>query len=774
MLAGYVQDSLTGEKLIGATLFLPQNGAFSITNDYGFFSVNAGNKGGVEVEVSYLSYEKRIFRFFMTGDTTVILDLQPAANQLSTVEVKVFRPGNAPPKTEGSIVQLSQKEVKQLPKLLGEADALRTLQLLPGVQGGAEGSSSLYVRGGSPDQNLILLDDVPLYFANHLGGFVSVIDANAINSIKLYKGGFPARFAGRLSSVLDIRLKDGGTDQWEKLFSIGVLSSRLSLSGPLVKGKVTMLATLRRSNLDLPTRLASLVRSGQEFSAGFYFFDGTLKINYQISPRDRVHFSFYAGEDRLFIAQNQENEFQGELYTLNSRTKNNWGNRAAALRWSHLYSERFFANYVLSWSRFSYFNGLNAKQTPQDPESLPRQVISELTSGIDDLNLRLHHEVHGKILFRFGLLASVSSFEQPGIYLLQRKENGQQIEQTEGGSIKGGQSAGAYLEVEPVRSGNFTVNAGGHAGFFFTDGKAFPTLQPRLAANCHLGSGFSINSSYARMVQNLHLLSNSGAGLPTDLWLPATKAVRPSASDQLSMGAQWEKQGFSVEADVFHKWLRGLIEFRQGASFFAGGGDWQNKVETGGRGRVYGVELSVKKKMEKLNAWVAYTWSKNTRTFNNLNEGEPFPYKFDRPHVLDIVAIWEPNPRFNMSMTWAFESGTAITLANARYELETWDVNPNSLRYEIEFGPHDAQLFNKRNNYRLPNYHRMDINFNFIKTYKKKGKERTRTLSTGVYNLYNKLNPYFLFFDQNEEGKVRLYQFTLFPALPYLSYEVKW
>lgn len=210
MLAGYVQDSLTGEKLIGATLFLTQNGAFSITNDYGFFSVNAGNKGGVEVEVSYLSYEKRIFRFFMTGDTTVILDLQPAANQLSTVEVKAFRPGNAPPKTEGSIVQLSQKEVKQLPKLLGEADALRTLQLLPGVQGGAEGSSSLYVRGGSPDQNLILLDDVPLYFANHLGGFVSVIDANAINSIKLYKGGFPARFAGRLSSVLDIRLKDGG------------------------------------------------------------------------------------------------------------------------------------------------------------------------------------------------------------------------------------------------------------------------------------------------------------------------------------------------------------------------------------------------------------------------------------------------------------------------------------------------------------------------------------------------------------------------------------
>ena len=778
-LAGYIQDSISGERLIGATLHtVPDYASSTITNEFGFFSLEINQGKTSRIKVNYLGYESRLFELSPSQDTTLVFELPPSQNELSTVEVKAQN--YALPKTSGTIVQITPKEIKQIPRLLGETDALRAFQLMPGIQGGSEGSSALHVRGGSPDQNLILLDDVPLYFANHIGGFVSVIDADAINSIRLYKGGFPARFAGRLSSVVDVRLKDGGFDKWKKQFSLGVLSSKISFSGPIKKDKVSALVTLRRSNLDLLTRIASLMNSGGEFSAGFYFYDGTAKINYKISERDRVYLSFYAGQDRLFIKQNSEDEFQGEQYTLKSRIGNNWGNIAGAIRWNHLYGERFFANYILSYSRFNYSKGLDVNRTVENTDTPPQKNIADLTSGIQDFSLKLHHEFHGKSIYRFGLTADTPRFRQPGIYLFQQRPDEENIEQSEGGKIRQSSTLGAYIEVEPELGKKLTMNIGLHTALFFTDKKVLPSLQPRFVANYAINENFSINTTYSRMVQNLHLLSNSGAGLPTDLWLPATDRVRPTIADQVSIGTQWNTNGFSFEFDAFYKKMYGQIDFRQGASFFTGGEDWQDNVEIDGKGTVYGTEFLLKKNTGKFNGWLAYTWSKNTRIFDNLNSGRAFPYKFDRPHVLDIVAIWQPGPKVSMSATWTLESGQAITLADAQYALETFDLydsSQNQLNFEphnqLNFGPHNAQLFDQRNNYRMPTYHRLDVNFNFTRKGTRKGKSQTRITTLGVYNLYNKHNPYFIFYDRNEQGDTSLHQFTLFPILPYISYELK-
>lgn len=415
---------------------------------------------------------------------------------------------------------------------------------------------------------------------------------------------------------------------------------------------------------------------------------------------------------------------------------------------------------------------MDVNRTVENSDTPPQKNIADLNSGIQDFSLKLHHEFHGKSVYRFGLTADAPRFRQPGIYLFQQRPDEENIEQSEGGAIRQSSTLGAYVEVEPELGKKLSMNIGLHTALFFTDKKIFPSLQPRFVANYAMNEKLSFNTTYSRMVQNLHLLSNSGAGLPTDLWLPATDRVRPAIADQVSLGGQWNTDRLSFELDAFYKKMYQQIDFRQGASFFTGGEDWQDNVETNGTGIVYGAEFLLKKKTGKFNGWLAYTWSNNTRIFDNLNSGVAFPYKFDRPHVLDIVAIWQPSHKVSMSATWTLESGHALTLADAQYALETFDLY-DSPYYELNFGPHNAQLFDQRNNYRMPTYHRLDINFNFTRKLTRKGKPQTRVTTLGIYNLYNKHNPYFIFYDKNEQGNTSLHQFTLFPILPYISYELK-
>lgn len=766
-IGGFVSDATDGEKLIGATVAVfPGNGA--ITNEYGFYSIRATPADSIVIRVAYVGYITQTIALVGQRDTFLNIHLLPAG-ALQEVEVVALREPIKP--TDGAVVALASGQIKQLPRLLGEADALRAFQLLPGIQGGAEGSSALHVRGGSPDQNLILLDDIPLYFVNHLGGFLSVIDANSINSIKLYKGGFPGRYAGRLSAILDVRLKDGNLKEWEKQVSVGVLSSKISVSGPLKKDKASVFISARRSNLDYLTRLQSLFQRDNKFNAGFWFYDTTLKLNWNLSKKDRLMVSSYTSADQLFLDQQQKkNDANPPLRSAASVT-NGWSNVGVGLRWNHVFSERLFSNFTTSYTRFVYQNQVSAQRWEGPKlDSLVQGFSNSLHSSINDWSNKaiLSWNLGNQKVVRLGMNSVLHFFGQPGTTFQQQGQN--PLDVRFGGQRLRSVEHGIFGELEGQLGERLNYNVGLHVAALWLRQTVFFSPQPRLNVVYQVSSRANIRFSYARMTQFLHLLSNAGAGLPTDLWVPATNAVPPSASDQVGMATGWTFPGqVTLDAEVYYKNIRNLIEFQQGASFSSSGGDWQTKVFTGGQGIVYGAELLLKKNAAKWEGWISYTLSRNRRQFEQLNNGAFFPYKFDKPHVLHVVGTWKMAKGTNLSATWNFESGQAITLPTLGYAIETFGVQANGL--QNGFYPGDAYLYAGRNNYRLPNYHRLDINYNKTTVKKsKKGQSYERTWSVGAYNLYNRQNPYFVFYDQ-KDSQPQLFQLTLFPVLPYASVE---
>lgn len=766
--AGYVVDSFNMERLIGASIFQKSQKRYSRTNEYGFFAFETEKEDSIVLETSYVGYRPKKTTIYLSKDTIVYIKLHSAAT-LQEVEIKSARDGIKG--TDGSVLLLNSKQIKALPRLLGEADALRAFQLMPGVQSGSEGSSALYVRGGSPDQNLIILDDIPLYFVNHLGGFLSVIDANSISSIKLYKGGFPSRYAGRLSSILDIRLKDGNMKKWDKSFSAGILSSRASISGPIVKGKSSVLVTVRRSNFDYITRLKTLFQGKEKFSAGFWFYDATLKANWNIGKKDRLLLSFYGGMDDLFLRQRQQNTVANEEFTTTSKVSNRWGNAGVGLRWNHIFSESLFGNLAVSYTGFRYTNGLEAQRYLESEDSLVSSFSNALRSKIQDISTKGTFEWHRarNLVVRFGATAILHRFRQPGTEFSQTGINDVSVRY--GGDYLASFESGIFGEADGSWGNKVDYNAGLHFAALQVGQSWFLSPQPRLNIVYKAAERLTIKGSYARMTQNLHLLSNAGAGLPTDLWVPTTPSVRPATSDQVEVGMSTDiaSSGILIELEGYYKKMKHLIEFQQGASFTSSGGDWQEKVEKNGTGVAYGIELLVRKTSPKVEGWVSYTLSKNQRKFENLNQGHYFPYKFDRTHVFHLVGIYRINKRCTMSGTWTFETGQAITLPSASYQIETFGQSGASGIYG--FNPGTAYLFTGRNNFRLPDYHRLDIAFNLTKNIKRKARAVERIWSIGVYNLYNQQNPYFVFYDQNKQQQTKLYQVTLFPFLPFANLE---
>ncbi len=769
-ISGTVSDAGSQERLIGAYVIDPASNERSVTDAEGRFSITLERTDSATLTLSYLGYETLHQWIPASRDTFLQLKLRPNSSTIVTVEVKARR-NYLVPRTEGSVARLSAETIKKLPRLFGESDPLRALQLLPGVQNGAEGSSALYVRGGSPDQNLILVDNIPLYSPTHLGGFFSIIDPEGINAISLYKGGFPARYSGRLSSIVDIRLKRGSPDKWSRTFSFGLLSTKLALSGPLVKDRLTVAAAVRRSNLDLPVQLARPFRRDAPFHAGFFFYDATIKAVYRLPGGDELTLSAYGGSDKLFLDQNSvTTESVRPQVTQNGSLSTQWGNQAIGLQWNRTVSPRLSANYALAYTQYRYRDIFEAAITTEDPARSDLNIDNYLGSGIQDWSLRLHHELRTRHAYRFGFTANLPAYRQP-LIKLRRMENGREEVRETGGRELTTFQAGGFLEFEPTLNGPWEVNVGAYAGAYLVGGRILPTLQPRLSVSYPVNDRYTAFVHYARMVQPLHLLSNSGTGPPTDLWLPATARVRPGRSEQFSLGGRYDRGRWLVEAETFYKRLSRQIDFRDGASFFAGGGDWQDRVSTGGRGNVIGTELLVKYTAPQLQAWAAYTLSRNTRRFDDLNAGRTFPYRFDRPHMISLVGMWQPKQKFNASISWTVESGNAITLPSASYEVEALDriKDPDARIPPIRFGPQTAYLYASRNNARLPTYHRLDVNVDFIKYVTKKGKERKRTTSLGLYNAYNRLNPYFVFYDQAPDGGQQLQSLTLFPVVPYIS-----
>lgn len=769
-ISGYVMDAKSKETLLGATVFDALANKGCVTNSYGFYTITLP-EGEVSLQVAFVGYEQQQHRFKLVNDTTLSFYLQ-SNNELEEVVIEATKSNINAKNPQMSIVELPVQQIKSIPTLFGETDVLKAIQLLPGVQNGTEGSAGMYVRGGGPDENLILLDGVPVYNANHALGFFSVFNADAIKNVTLYKGSFPAHFGGRLSSVLDIRMKEGDMQEYHGNASIGVISSKVNVEGPIVKDKLSFSFSARRTYSDLLAKPAFwLVNSGDngnKLDFGYNFYDINGKINWKISDKDRLYLSCYTGDDHLHYSI----KMQFEDYDLNYSTFNklnwNWGNTVAALRWNHVVSNQLFMDASINYTQYRHKLG-SELQNNVEVYGEAEELYTNLTykSGIHDLTARLdfdykpspNHEI------RFGGSYTYHVF-RPDVQTMYYSGTYMNLDTVVGSPNVFAHETSLYAEDNMTLGDIFRINIGANYSTFTVEGKTYQSLQPRASLSVMLASNFSLKAGYADMSQYVHLLSNSSLSLPTDLWVPVTATIEPMKARQVSLGCFYEiPQLFDISVEGYYKTMDNLIEYRDGASFFGSRESWEDKVCTG-RGWAYGVEVLLQRSFGKTTGWIGYTWAHSNRLFDRpgqeINEGQVFPAKYDRRHDISITVQHRINKEFEVSGTWVFSTGNYGTLGVEKYYNGSWIFVPDVDAIE-------------RNNYRMPNYHRLDLGMNYYIDFEKHG---TGILNLSVYNAYNHKNPFIVYsgYDYESETETpqkKLYQLTLFPIIPSLSFSYK-
>lgn len=777
-ISGYIQDLDSGEKLITANVYDYQSEKGAVSNTYGFYSLTLP-KDSVLLTISYIGYKDQNLSLFLDQDITLNIDLT-AELAFEEVEVVAKKKDRIEERTRMSTVEVPVAQIKQIPALFGEVDVLKALQLLPGIQSGGEGQNGLYVRGGSPDQNLILLDGVPVYNASHLFGFFSVFNADAIKDVTLTKGGFPARYGGRLSSVIEINMKEGDMNDWHGTGTIGLIASKLTLEGPIKKDKTSLIISGRRTYIDLlakPFIKNSFESDGSTGGLGYFFHDINAKINHKISEKDRLYFSVYAGKDKFSFREQSRDNFGGNQNEYTTEAGLNWGNVTSALRWNHLWSNKLFSNASLTYSQYNF----DTKAEEEDINVFDgrREASSfalNYNSGINDLSAKIDFDFipNPEHYFRFGASVINHTFK-PGAFnldIFSEDDFGTfTLDTLLGQPDVNAWEFATYVEDDFKIGDNFKVNAGLHFSGFSLSEKTYLSLQPRLGMRYLLPDGTAIKASYAQMRQYVQLLTNDGIGLPTDLWLPTTARVKPQDSWQVALGAaKTFNKKYEISIEGYYKDMTNLVSYKEGASLFQLN-DWQDRV-TQGDGESYGAEFFVQKKTGRLTGWIGYTWSKTTRTFAELNFGKTFDFKYDRRHDLSIVATYRLAPRVRLSGTWVYGTGNAVTLANSNYRVSYPNMSfPANLRSVFDGGSRRVEYYEDRNNFRMKPYHRMDIGMEISK----QKKRYKRTWSLGAYNVYNNQNPFFIFVDSefdNNTGTSEnvLKQASLFPVLPYFAW----
>ena len=800
-ISGYLKDAETGESLLSATVYEALSQKGTITNPYGFFSLTLP-AGPVELVATYSGYQPQKLAFDLQNDTSLTFEL----GYLSLQEVDIIAEEQTRPvdQTQMSTVDIPISQIKKLPALFGEVDVVKALQLMPGVQSGNEGSSGLYVRGGGPDQNLILLDGVPLYYVSHLGGFFSVFNADALSSVKLYKGGFPARYGGRLSSILDVRMKEGNLNEFEGEGSVGIIASKLSLQGPIKKGKSSFIISGRRTYVDLLTRPLTRLASNGAASIGYYFYDLNGKVNYILSDKDRLYFSFYLGDDEFSGRGGSEFENGDEVYEEEFDLGLAWGNRLGALRWNHIWGDKLFSNLTATFTRYQLGIGAGGQSTTTTPDTTFSDEFGvEYRSRIQDWGLRLDFDYYPSPAhdIKFGISSTLHTFE-PNTLGFQLSGGGESLDTTIVAQIDQPLESFAYIEDNIQIGQKFSANLGLHLTHYLLDGLQTWALQPRAALRYSFSPDVSFKASYSQMTQFIHLLTNSGVGLPLDLWVPATERVPAQDSWQVSAGvsASLFSDQFELSVEGYYKEMNGLIAFQEGNNFLLGSAQadsWESTVETGGTGQAYGAEFLLQKRQGATTGWIGYTLSWNWRQFDNINRGERFPFRYDRRHDISVVVTHEFNERISVSGTWVFGTGNAITLPTGGFSsiadpttgffdrgggnLGEPPVPYRGSLYAIFSGitpfERGVEVFeNGRNGFRMQAYHRLDLGVNFTKE-KRWGK---RTWAIGIYNAYNRLNPYVYYFQNTFDfdpntgqstQETSLRKLTLFPIIPSVSYQ---
>ena len=761
-LSGTVTDSESGEALIGANIFDKKSQKGAVTNNYGFFSYSSSNPE-LELVVSYVGYEPKLLTLNLENDTTMNLVLFPAG-QLNEVVIEGSRLDPVQESTQMGSINVPIREIKNLPAILGEVDVFKVIQLLPGVQSGSEGSSGVYVRGGSPDQNLILLDGVPVYNVSHLFGFFSVFNDGSINNVDLIKGGFPARYGGRLSSVIDISMKEGNMKEFKGEGSIGLIASKITLEAPIVKDRTSFLFSGRRTYLDLIAKPIIKSSTDGEEEYGYYFYDLNAKVNHIFNQNNRLYLSFYGGDDTGKF----RNKNTGYTGVSNSESTEEgglgWGNRIGAIRWNHVFNQRLFANFTgtVTRYRFRVFSDSERVYYPNPGEEPTVDTYtSDYYSGIRDFALKADFEFipNPEHYLRWGGMIINHRFT-PGVFV--SKENTESTIR-EGADPSDSDEYSLYVEDDFSVGDRLKFNLGTHFSGFSVDGKSYTSLQPRASARYLVNPTSSVKLSYVQMAQFIHLLTNAGLGLPTDLWVPATERIGPQESWQVSAGYFKNiRPGLEFSAEAYYKDMQGVIEYVDGASYLNTTEDWQDKVAVG-EGRSYGLELLLQKKIGRTTGWIGYTLSKTERRFDEVNFGEWFPFRYDRRHDISIAAVHKLSDRIDISGTWVFGTGNHITVPTQRYQHDISVINDTNTIYGGVYLDH----IESRNNFQMKNYHRLDLGVNFHKE-KKWGR---RTWNVSVYNVYSRLNPFYMDISYNYDiQRNQMRQVSLFPIIPSVSY----
>lgn len=751
-ISGYVRDTVSGEDLIGANIQLePGDNIGVITNSYGFYSLTIPNTN-YRIRISYTGYETKTLQLDLSKDTTIIVNLNPGYT-MEEIVVKSEQDDKNVSSTEMGTITLPAEEIKKLPALLGEVDVLRSLQLLPGVMSATEGSTGFFVRGGAADQNLVLLDDAVVYNPGHLLGFFSVFNADAIKNTKLIKGSLPAKYGGRLSSVVDIQMKEGNNKKWAAQGGVGLISSRLTLEGPILKDKASFIVSGRRTYL---LDLAQPFLSGGNFEGtNYYFYDLNAKMNYRISDRDRLYFSGYFGRD-VFRFRSASQGFEFDLP---------YGNSTATLRWNHLFSDRLFMNVTSIYNDYQ-FNFEGGQET----------FRASLFSGITDYSLKADFDYYPSQnhFIRFG--ASFINHElQPQLVTATTGE----VDFSNDLLTKYGNEYSFYFQDEYKVNNNWTLQLGLRTSFFtqmgpyrsslsenvYENGEpviTYWTPEPRFSFRYKLNATSSIKGGVAYTAQYLHLVSNSTSTLPIDVWVPSTELVKPQRGLQYSLGyfQNFLSNDFEFSVEAYYRDLYNQIDYRDDYV-----NNPSNDVELDfvfGEGRAYGLELLLKKTKGDFTGWLSYTLSKTERSFPDIEDGRWYPAFFDRTHDLSLVGMYSINKKWDFNATFVYGTGNAFTPVAGAYRAEN--------RVNVFYGP--------RNSDRLIPYHRFDISFTY--TPKPDAKKRfSSSWSFSIYNGYNRMNPTFIYnsFETDPETAAvesKAFRVSLFPIIPSVSWNFKW
>lgn len=743
-ISGIVKDSLSQENLVNVTIIDSQTGNSIKSNEYGFYSITV-KQGEVSLIIEHFGYDSKTINLNLENNQKIDIFLNKQSIEIQQIIVK----GN---KKTTNIDELPLARLQKMPTLAGETDIIKALQQMPGISAGTEGSAGLNVRGGSPDQNLFLLDDVPVYNVNHVFGFVSVFNTDAIKSVKLYKGGIPAQYTGRSSSVVDMYMKEGNLQQFHGDLSIGIISSKLLLEGPIIKDKSSFIFTARRSYIDMLFRPFSKSIADNTIT-GFYFYDINAKINYKINEKNRIFLSFYTGQDKFYVKYNETQKDSIEINQHYLQTIQ-WGNLTGSVRWLSIINKKISMNTSVFYTQYNYLNRNEQKNEDIiDGLVVIKEYKYQSGSGIQELGVRnkvdifVSNKNHIKIGGTFSYLTFKPTFSSE-MYNDQYSELNKEFSSTT--QEQKTMSFSTFVQEE-LNFGYIGFDFGININGLIVNNKTYFFKEPRARLWISPTKFITFETSYSSVNQTIHLLTNSTIGLPTDLWVPATDKIKPIKSNIYDAGFIFNiSKNYYFGISAFYKNFDNIIQYKSGADFLDVKTNWQDKT-TNGKGWSYGVETNFDANFNKTTVSITYTYLRSFRNFEELNNGKTFLYRYDRPHNINIQVLYKLKNNVSISALWVLMSGQTATVAT---------------QYFISNDGFPRPFIEEINNLRFPIYHRLDLGMNIVKNRKK----TIRFWSFGLYNAYNRLNPLYLE-ATNVSNVYRGVSFS--PIMPYLNYSIK-